>query len=278
MALLATLFTAAAVLFVYMTALFLVALGRKDNSIADVAWGPGFILAAWVTLIFYGSFSARQWVANVLVLCWGLRLAVRIHLRNRGKGEDERYRKWREEWGSSFVIRSYLQVFLLQGAILLLNVTPVLFINTFTAGPLNRLDLLGAAVWLAGFALESVADRQLDRFVADPANRGKDHGQGPLAVLAAPQLLRRSHDVVGSLPRGPVGALGMGLHHRAADHHLHHSLRFRRPHDGAVHGEKSRLRRLQETHQRLCPLVPPGRLKPLGRRDREGVSAVRTTE
>jgi len=92
MALLDTLFTAAAVLFVYMTALFLVALGRKDNSIADVAWGPGFILAAWATLFLYGSFSARQWVANLLVLCWGLRLAVRIHLRNRGKEEDERYR------------------------------------------------------------------------------------------------------------------------------------------------------------------------------------------
>jgi len=178
MALLDTLFTAAAVVLVYMTALFLIALIRKDNSIADVAWGPGFILAAWATLFLHGSFSPRQWVANLLVLCWGLRLAVRIHLRNRGKGEDERYRKWREEWGSSFVLRSYLQVFLLQGAILLLNVTPVLFINTWAAGPLNALDLLGAAVWLAGFALESVADRQLDRFVADPANRGKIMDRG----------------------------------------------------------------------------------------------------
>lgn len=178
MALLDTLFTAAAVLFAYMTVLFLAALGRKDNSIADVAWGPGFILAAWVTLVLYGSFTARQGVANVLVLCWGLRLAVRIHLRNRGRGEDERYRKWREEWGASFVIRSYLQVFLLQGAILLLNVSPVLFINTFAAGPLNALDLLGVSVWLAGFALESVADRQLDRFVADPANRGKVMDRG----------------------------------------------------------------------------------------------------
>ena len=109
---------AAVAVFIYMTVLFLAALWRRDNSIADVAWGPGFILAAWTTLVLDGSFSLRQLTACLLVLIWGLRLSVRIYLRNRGKGEDERYRKWREEWGKSFIIRSYLQVFLLQGAIL----------------------------------------------------------------------------------------------------------------------------------------------------------------
>ena len=178
MALLDTLSTAAAVLFVYMTALFLVALGRKDNSIADVAWGPGFVLVAWSTFLLYGSGSARQWVANLLVLCWGLRLSIRIYLRNRGKGEDARYRKWREAWGRSFLVRSYFQVFLLQGGILLLNVTPVLFINACAAGRLGVPDYLGLALWGVGFAFDAVADRQLDRFTADPANRGRIMDRG----------------------------------------------------------------------------------------------------
>jgi steroid 5-alpha reductase family enzyme len=168
-----TIFTAALILFLYMTALFLLALKRQDNSIADVAWGPGFIIVAWSTLALNDSFFPRQLLANLLVLIWGLRLSVRIYLRNRGKGEDVRYRKWREEWGKSFFLRSYLQVFLLQGGILLLNITPVLFINTYDKGTLGFLDALGMLVWVLGFSFESISDWQLDRFIKDPGNRGK---------------------------------------------------------------------------------------------------------
>jgi steroid 5-alpha reductase family enzyme len=168
-----TFMAAALTVLLYMTAVFLLALWRKDNSIADVAWGPGFIFVALSTLILSGSFSTRQLIASGLVLIWGLRLSIRIYLRNRGKGEDERYRKWREEWGKSFIIRSYFQVFLLQGGVLLLNITPVLFINTYAAGNPGFLDLLGVLVWILGFGFESVADRQLDRFIKNPDNRGK---------------------------------------------------------------------------------------------------------
>ena len=178
MGLIHTFLIAALILFFYMTALFLVALKRKDNSIADVLWGTGFILVAWSTLIFYGSFTPRQWIVNLLVLIWGLRLAIRIHLRNKGKGEDVRYQKWRQEWGKYFVIRSYFQVFLLQGGILLLNITPVLFINTYDTGGLSLFDVLGVSVWFLGFVFEAVGDRQLDRFIQDPGNRGKVMDQG----------------------------------------------------------------------------------------------------
>jgi len=178
MELVQTISVAALILFLYMTAWFLLALKRKDNSIADVAWGTGFIIVAWSTFLLNGSFSPRQWIVNLLVLIWGLRLAIRIHLRNRGKGEDVRYRKWREEWGKSFVLRSYLQVFLLQGFILLLNITPVLFINTYAAGDLGILDVLGLILWLLGFFFESLADWQLDRFLKDPGNRGKVMDRG----------------------------------------------------------------------------------------------------
>jgi len=173
-----TILTAALILFSYMTGLYLLALWHKDNSIADIAWGPGFILVAWSTFILGGSFTQRQWIICILVLIWGLRLSVRIYLRNRGKGEDLRYKKWREEWGKSFIIRSYLQVFLLQGAILLLNTSSILFINTYDEGSLGLIDYLGVLVWLVGFIFESVADRQLDRFVRDPGNRGNIMDQG----------------------------------------------------------------------------------------------------
>jgi steroid 5-alpha reductase family enzyme len=172
-----TVITAALILFLYMTALFIIALKLKDNSIADVAWGPGFILVAISTLIQNGTFSVRQLIVCLLVLIWGLRLSIRIYSRNKGKGEDIRYRKWREEWGKSFVIRSYLQVFILQGCILLLNITPVLIINTYKAA-FCFVDILGVLVWVLGFCFESISDWQLDRFIKDKGNRGKIMDKG----------------------------------------------------------------------------------------------------
>jgi steroid 5-alpha reductase family enzyme len=178
MKLIDTLGAAALILFFYMTGLFLLAMIRRDNSVADVAWGPGFIIVAWATLFFRGSYSTRQLVAGFLVLLWGMRLAVRIYLRNRGRGEDVRYRQWRESWGRSFVIRSYFQIFILQGFILLANIFPVLVINSFDNGNPGLLDFLGIFLWVFGFCFESLSDWQLDRFIADPSNRGKIMDRG----------------------------------------------------------------------------------------------------
>jgi steroid 5-alpha reductase family enzyme len=125
-----------------------------------------------------GSFTPRQMIAATLIGIWGVRLAVRIYLRNRGKGEDVRYRKWRETWGKTFVIRSYFQVFILQGCILLLNIAPILVINTYDAGGIGPLDVLGVLLWMLGFTFESFADWQLDRFMADPGSRGKIMDRG----------------------------------------------------------------------------------------------------
>jgi steroid 5-alpha reductase family enzyme len=172
MVLVNTFFIAAIIIFCYMTGLFIIALIRKDNSIADIAWGLGFVIVAWSTLWIVGSFYPRQILACSLILIWGSRLSIRIFLRNRGRGEDPRYRKWREEWGRFFILRSYLQVFLLQGAILLINISPVLIINTTSDGNLNILDVCGLLVWITGFVFESVGDYQLDRFLADSKNRG----------------------------------------------------------------------------------------------------------
>lgn len=157
----------------YMCAWFIAARIRGRNDIADVAWGLGFILAAATALILGGHYPARGVLVTGLVVVWGLRLALHIHSRNRGKGEDPRYRTWREEWGKWFILRSFLQVFMLQGMLLLLVAVPVVFINTAPETPLGLRDLPGLAVWLYGFVFEAVGDRQLLKFIRDPANRGK---------------------------------------------------------------------------------------------------------
>ncbi|MDD4635368.1 MAG: DUF1295 domain-containing protein, partial [Dehalococcoidales bacterium] len=161
------------IILVYMSLLFIVALIRRDNSIADIGWGIGFIVVALSVMLIQSDFSSRQILLTVLVALWGFRLAGRILKRNWGKGEDFRYRKWREEWGRWFLLRSYLQVFLLQGFFMWLNSLPVIITGAHAQSGLGWLDYAGLAVWLTGFFFEAVGDWQLDRFLADRSNRGK---------------------------------------------------------------------------------------------------------
>jgi len=165
--------TAAVIALIYMTLVFLLALAKKNNSIVDIAWGLGFILVGAVVFRLNGQGHPRQWLAFLLVLIWGGRLALHIFRRNRGKEEDFRYAAWRRQWGKYFVLRSFGQIFMLQGLLLLLVIMPVLLIVGQEQPPLNLLDGLGVLVWLTGFLFEAVGDRQLAAFIKDPANRGK---------------------------------------------------------------------------------------------------------
>lgn len=157
----------------YMTVLFLIALARKDNSIADIGWGAGFILVALLSFFFEPGYTPRHLLAVGLVVVWGGRLAAHIALRNRKRGEDFRYAKWREQWGRWFIVRSYLQVFLLQGLILLAISYSIMVINHSTETGWTAWDLLGLCVWLVGYFFESVGDYQLTRFKRNKANKGK---------------------------------------------------------------------------------------------------------
>ena len=161
------------ILFAYMSLWFVVSLLKKRNDVADVAWGLGFVLITWVSFFLSDNSGARGLLVGILVTVWGLRLAWHIHARNKGKAEDYRYLAWRKEWGKYFYIRSYFQVYLLQGAFLFLIILPVLMINKNTGSVLGLFDLVGVIVWLIGFYFEAVGDAQLARFIKNPENKGR---------------------------------------------------------------------------------------------------------
>jgi len=149
-------------------------LGLRDASIIDAWWGPGFGIVALVGLLCGGGASPRRVLIALLVAVWGIRLGVHIARRNRGRGEDPRYAAMRARHGERFGRISLATVFLLQAGILMIVSTPLL---AAAVAPeprtLGALDLLGAAVWLVGFLFEAIGDAQLERFRADPANRGR---------------------------------------------------------------------------------------------------------
>ena len=165
--------TLALLLWAYMSLGFVISLVKGRNDVADVAWGLGFVLLAWTSFFLSRASGTAGILVGILVSVWGLRLAWHIHARNRGKAEDYRYMAWRLEWGKWFYARSYLQVYLLQGALLFLIALPVLIINRVAGGTFGFLGGIGVGVWLFGFIFESVGDAELARFAKDPRNRGK---------------------------------------------------------------------------------------------------------
>lgn len=157
---------------VCMTLLFVVAAVIKNNSIVDIFWGLGFVIIAIFSISFSGDFTAKKILASSLVLIWGLRLSAHIFFRNIGKGEDFRYKAWREQW-KNFYVRSFFQVFVLQGIMMLIIASPVTLVNSSASDEIGFLDILAVLVFASGFIFETVGDAQLTRFRTDPANKGK---------------------------------------------------------------------------------------------------------
>jgi steroid 5-alpha reductase family enzyme len=168
--------TALAGLGVILTALtfvWVLSVKLRDASIADVCWGSGFVLLAWLYLLLSPTLTSRSWLVVALATMWGARLSLHIFRRNHGQGEDPRYRVMRASHGSAFWWRSLFTVFWLQGAILWFVALPLLVaVRAPLPGALTLADGLGVLLFLVGFGFEVVGDYQLERFRAEPSNRG----------------------------------------------------------------------------------------------------------
>lgn len=178
------------VLLAAMILLWLVSLALRNASIVDPFWGIGFVLVTWFTLATGSGFDGgpRTWLVTSLVTVWGIRLSLYLLWRNRGHGEDKRYRAMREHHGTRFWWVSLLTVFVLQGLILWFVSIPIQAVvvshnsavETLSAAdsPLNWLDAFGVVVWCLGLFFETVGDLQMAGFQSDPANAGKVMDRG----------------------------------------------------------------------------------------------------
>jgi len=162
-----------------MLCVWLASLRRRDASIVDLFWGPGFALVAWVGFTVGDGAAARRWLVALLTSLWGLRLAAHLFVRNRGRGEDRRYRAMRERHGAHFGWISLLTVFGFQGLVMWIVSLPLQQAQAQPAPAwLTPWDALGTLLFALGFAFEAVGDWQLARFKRDPANRGRVMSRG----------------------------------------------------------------------------------------------------
>ncbi len=158
---------------VFVTVLFILSLILKRNDIADVAWGTGIFIVSLVSYLS-GAQGELSLILTVLAGLWGMRLTLRIYFRNKKKTEDFRYKKWREDWGKWFYLRSFLQVYLLQGLLMVAVGYSFVHVSVFgDSSALSFISIGGVLVWLVGYFFETVGDWQLDKFIANKPASGE---------------------------------------------------------------------------------------------------------
>jgi steroid 5-alpha reductase family enzyme len=153
-----------------MTVLWVVSLFREDASIVDPWWSIAFLLVTARTVASTGVTPAKT-LLLVMVTVWALRLWLHLLLRSRGRQEDPRYAAFRQRFGPArYWWLSFFQVFLLQGALVVLISAPLQLAAAAPAlDPISWTQLAGLLVFTKGFAFETVADAQLESFRRDPA-------------------------------------------------------------------------------------------------------------
>ncbi len=157
--------------------LWLINLVSRDPSFVDVWWAFGLVLIALLSLMSTGQGRLHASLLTGLAAVWGLRLGVHLLWRLLRRGPDPRYATMMEHAravrGWSYARGSLLLVFAIQAPLQFVVSLPVQLGQLSDRPALGPLGWIGAALAIAGIALEAVADAQLAGFRADPLNEGK---------------------------------------------------------------------------------------------------------
>ncbi len=154
-----------------MAALWLLQHARRDAGIVDVGWAAGLGLLAVLYAVAGGGDPLRRALVAVMAGGWSLRLAWHLIAdRIVGKPEDGRYRTLRARWGDRAQARFF--VFFQAQAVLDVVLSLPFLLAMQGSVALGAAGVAGVAVWVVAVLGEALADAQLARFRADPANRG----------------------------------------------------------------------------------------------------------
>ncbi|MEO1246434.1 MAG: DUF1295 domain-containing protein [Pseudomonadota bacterium] len=134
----------------------------------DLVGGITYISVTAIAILLSSELDLRATLVAAMVMIWALRLSSFLFLRISKSGKDSRFDDIKTQ-----PLR-FLMAWTLQGLWVLLTAAAALAVITGGARePLGLIGIAGIAIWVAGFLIEIVADRQKSRFKEDPANSGK---------------------------------------------------------------------------------------------------------
>ena len=152
------------VIFTYITLAWLRTVSSGKVSVMDVLWGLGFVIIAWTRAIQLNSFNTISVLTLIAVSIWGLRLAFVLHQRTKNRGEDPRYVRMMESAGKNWWWVSFLQVFVLQGILLILVALPIISLiseNNIDSS-LSTSQLIGTALLIGTYCIGMIIEHRGD--------------------------------------------------------------------------------------------------------------------
>lgn len=144
----------------------------RNAGVVDIGWTLAIGMQAIVAALLGTGDPTRRAIIGVIGGGWSLRLATHLIVRVAGKPEDPRYAELRGRWGGN-VDAKMLAFFLFQGVLATALAGPFFVAAMDPAPGLHPVFLGGIVLSVIAVLGEGVADAQLRRFVADPANRGQ---------------------------------------------------------------------------------------------------------
>ena len=170
---LALFLTTAAVAFAAKSAAWWRQLRTRNAGLVDAVWAFTLGTIALICASAGPAPPATRVALGLMGGLWALRLGVHLWRRNAGRPEDFRYAQLRAQWGEQ-ADRRMFWFFQFQNVFtLLLTATAFLPVAFRAENPPVVAFVVAALVWIGAVAGEGIADRQMERFRADPGNRGR---------------------------------------------------------------------------------------------------------
>ena len=149
--------------------IFLFSVSFNNSSFYDPYWSvaPMVIVSYWIfSPISEGADFLRQIAVAAFVCFWGARLTYNFLRGWQGLAqEDWRYVDLREKNGRAYWLVSFTGIHFVPSILVYLGCVPFYAIFSARDRPFGLLDGIAAAVTLIAIVFETVADRQLRRFV-----------------------------------------------------------------------------------------------------------------
>jgi steroid 5-alpha reductase family enzyme len=154
------------------------AYARSANNIGyvDVAWAVLMGAMAIVVVVgSHGSLLARCLIGAMVAL-WALRLALHLFARVHKRPEDGRYDYLRKHWDGHQ--GRFFLFFQAQAVAVAMFAIPLLAAASNPIEAVTAWTIAAIATWVLAVGGESIADRQLAAWVANPANNGRTCRRG----------------------------------------------------------------------------------------------------
>ena len=170
------------VAFVIQWLMFVPAYRFQTEKYYDLTGSLTYISLALGALIASGSFEPGAILICGVVLIWALRLGSFLFARIKADGKDGRFDKIKPNF------MRFLMTWTLQG--LWVFITFAAGLAAITSGkphPISALVVVGALMWVFGFSVEVIADRQKSKFRETAQNRERSSatafGAGPVIPI-----------------------------------------------------------------------------------------------